>query len=418
MLPKSGLALPAPLRATDAAAEATPESVFTRQTVAERMPAIVDRTAAAWPPRGAALAALAAEIREDAPLRALRDLPRCGAAYWNNALKVSRAVQAIRLVVLTSMAAYGAAALTVRMTDSVLSRFVNLPSWPSSAAAWSGWPLALFTVGLVAALAAALSLKLAAREGASRIRRVVAGPVVATAATIAAGGIMYASFVIRAGVATEVADAAPTVASVVPTAAPTVTASATASASGSSSSAIPEDQRATASELTNALAGGAPQLEALSKRYPEDAAVLRALVELYAKDEDHHLLAIDRAARLLEQQPDLASWSTLRMLALKSAQASEPISSRAFELMATGMGSEGAELLYDLMVAGNTSARERAEKLLAHDDVQKVASPQVRIAYELKKADSCDAQLELLERAMNEGDGRAIAVLSYSIDGA
>ena len=41
------------------------------------------------------------------------------AAYWNNALKVSRAVQAIRLVVLTSMAAYGAAALTVRMTDSV-----------------------------------------------------------------------------------------------------------------------------------------------------------------------------------------------------------------------------------------------------------------------------------------------------------
>lgn len=339
------------------------------------------------------------------------------AAYWNNALKVSRAVQAIRLVVLTSMAAYGAAALTVRMTDSVLSRFVNVPSWPSSAAAWSGWPLALFTVGLVAALAAVTSLELTARDGSSRFRRILAGPVVATVATLLAGGIMYASFVIRAGVATEVAEA-PASVTATATVAPEATVTATASASASSSAEVPEVERASASELTKALAGGAPQLEALAKRYPDDAAVLRALVELYAKDEDQHLLALDRAGRLLEQQPDLASWSTLRVLVLKSAQASEPISSRAFELMATGMGSEGAELLYDLMVAGNTSARERAETLLGHDDVRKVASPQVQIAYELKKAETCDAQLDLLERAMKDGDGRAIAVLSYSIDGA
>lgn len=342
-------------------------------------------------------------------------------AYWNNALKVSRAVQAIRLVVLTSMAAYGAAALTVRMTDSVLSRFVNMPSWPSSAAAWSGWPLALFTVGLVAALAATLSLRLAARDGASRLRRVVAGPVVATVATLLAAGIMYASFAIRAGAATGAAPA-----SVVPTSEPalepiasaSVTASASAAPTSTASSSVPEDERASASELTKALAGGAPALEALSERYPRDTAVLRSLVELYAKDEDKHLLALDRASLLLERQPDLASWSVLRVLALKSAQASEPTSSRAFELMASRMGSEGAELLYDLMVAGNKSARERAEKLLAHADVQKVASPQVRIAYELKSAETCDAQLELLERAMTEGDGRSVAVLSYSIDGA
>ncbi|HHH28446.1 MAG TPA: serine/threonine protein kinase, partial [Polyangiaceae bacterium] len=344
-------------------------------------------------------------------------------AYWNNSLKVSRAVQGIRLVVLTSMAAYGAAALTVRVTDSVLARFVNVPSWPSSAAAWAGWPLALFLVGLVAAVASALSLRFSS-DGTSRGRRILAGPVMATAATLVAGAIMYGSFVLRAGAVREVDVPAPLAsasasASDEAPVAPTASAPASASVSASTSaSAVSEEERASASELTKALAGGAPALEALSKRYPRDAAVLRALVELYAKDEEQHLLALDRASRLLEQQPDLASWSRLRVLALKAAQANEPISSRAFELMASRMGGEGAELLYDLMVAGNASARERAETLLGHDDVQKVASPEVRIAYELKKAKSCDAQLDLLQRAMTEGDGRAVAVLSYSIDGA
>ena len=340
------------------------------------------------------------------------------AQYWNNALKVSRAVHAIRLVMLTSMAAYGMAALTVRMTDSVLSRFVSMPSWPSSAAAWSGWPLALFTVGLVAAGAAALSLRLTAGDGASRFRRILAGPVVATAATALAGGVMYGSFLLRAGAATDAVVAPEATATETATATATAPATATATATASASSSSAPVAQASASELTNAMAGGAPQLETLSKKYPDDAAVLRALVELYAKDEDQHLLALDRSGRLLELEPELAGWSTLRVLVLKAAQANEPTSSRAFDLMASKMGADGAVLLYDLMVAGNKAARERAETLLAHDDVQKVASPEVRIAYDLKKAETCDAQLKLIDRAITEGDGRAIAVLSYSVDGA
>jgi hypothetical protein len=176
-------------------------------------------------------------------------------------------------------------------------------------------------------------------------------------------------------------------------------------------------ERATAAELTSALAAGAKGLEALAKKYPEDVAVMKSLIELYAKETATHLLGLEWAARVLDRQPELATWNTLKVLALQSAQADEPASSRALELMATLMGAIGGDLLYDLMVAGKHNVRERAERLLARDDVRARASSAVRIAYDLKTT-SCDEQLELLERAAVDGDSRSVAVLSFNIDGA
>ncbi len=337
-------------------------------------------------------------------------------SVWNNSLHVSREVTSLRTIAFASMAAYGAAALSVQLSKLLI---VHLPV-AAERATWSGWPLALLLVSAVAGAAAAMSRRLARQEITTRARRFVAGPVLASATLLLGIGIMYAGFTmpalpeVSAGIEPEPPVPVPPPEETVPpgeSVAPPTTAPPVAP---------PEPPpHASATELTDALAGGAESLEALAKKYPEDAAVMKALVDLYAKDTSTHLMALEWAARALALQPDLASWNTLKLLLLKSAQADEPAMSRALEVIASEpMGSDGPDLLYDLMVAGKQSVRPSAETLLAQDEVRARATPALAIAYDLKVSDSCDAMLDLLERAAADGDERAAAVLSYSVDGA
>jgi hypothetical protein len=84
---------------------------------------------------------------------------------------------------------------------------------------------------------------------------------------------------------------------------------------------------------------------------------------------------------------------------------------RVFEALAERSGSEGLDLLYDIVESrGRAAEAKRAEAILAKPEIQARATPALRIAFELREA-PCTGKLDLLPRAESEGDGRALIVL-------
>jgi serine/threonine protein kinase len=344
---------------------------------------------------------------------------------WNNSPKVSRAATVMRAVLLASMSAYGAAALVVRLVDAVLSRLVTMRlAWPASAAAWPAWSIVYLLVGAVAAGATALSFQLGSPEGRtpSPLRRTLAGPVLAAGAALLACGIVYSGFVLRAAAPTQLVETSASTAMPSPDPATSVERPAPVHEPPPPSASIvpdtaPAPDRASASELNAAIEGGTGALEALAKKYPEDSAVMKSLVETSAKDDANRLLGLEWGARLLERDPEAVEWKTLTNLVLRSAVGAEPAASRAFDIMASKMQTVGPDMLYDLMIAAEHNARQRARTVLARKEVRDLGTPALRIAYELKSAPSCKDQIDLLDRAVAEGDARSVAVLVFQVEG-
>jgi serine/threonine-protein kinase len=339
---------------------------------------------------------------------------------WQDSTRVLRLLASMRAVLAASMVAYAATAVTIRLIDGFVSRFSDdeLMVGPEGTA-WPAWTLVLAAVSALAAAAEALRRALVSgggRRGPSRIRTFFAGPALGGVTLLVAAALLYGGLSWRASMESAAAHAPPVVADDPPADSvpqpepePSVTASA---------SAEPEVERATADDLAHAVARGAPALEALAQRFPADPAIMRALVDAYAGDEQSRLKALEWSGKLLEHEPDVSSWRTVRNLVLRCSQSDEPVASRAFELMTTQMGSDGLDLLYDLMIASRPESRERAQKILSLAPVRERGSAAFRIAYDLRTAESCGEQAKMLDRAAADGDERSAATLSFVIEGS
>jgi hypothetical protein len=170
------------------------------------------------------------------------------------------------------------------------------------------------------------------------------------------------------------------------------------------------DDRATLEELASARSQGLTALGALAQKYPNDPAVLRALLFGHAKDPSGYPAALGVAKRLLAIAPASADDDDLQRFLMAAAGGTPEIAAPALELMATGMGSQGPDLLFQLM---NTAPRmkDRAARILAEPVVIERATPALRIAFELTLASSCKAKKPLLSRAAEYGDERSAAIL-------
>jgi hypothetical protein len=84
----------------------------------------------------------------------------------------------------------------------------------------------------------------------------------------------------------------------------------------------------------------------------------------------------------------------------------------ALELMASGMGSHGPDLLYELLTVPRIGAypRERAEALLKDPATRGLATTGLLMANDLRAAVGC-ARKDLFARAKVEGDGRSLPYL-------
>jgi serine/threonine-protein kinase len=341
---------------------------------------------------------------------------------WHDSVRVTKLLDNMRAVLTSSMVAYGITAVAIRIVDSVVTRFVTIDG--PTGLAWPAWALVLGAISAIAAATASMRRSLATGPGqraATGMRAFIAGPALSSITILLGVGIFYGAILWRPPLFTGEASPEGSGMAADPSSSVAVPPGSSKSVSPTTPSGAPVEDtgpRATADELAHAVASGAPALEALAQRYPEDPAVMRALVETYAGDEKNYLKALEWSGKLVDKSPEANEWRTLRTLILRTAQGDEPAASRAFELMATRMGSHGPDLLYDLMIGAQQNVRDRAQVLLSQAAVHGRATPALRIAYDLRIAETCDKQVELLDRAAADGDDRTISVLSYVTDGS
>jgi serine/threonine-protein kinase len=337
---------------------------------------------------------------------------------WENTLRVSEVLHAFTTVMLAGAAAYGVAALTVQLADGMLAPLGRDPGGGGQVqAGWPGWSLVFAAVSLLAAVTVGVLGRLRRR----RVLRLFVTPLLGGAALLLGVGMLYAGFRVRAGnaVLPEIPEGVsdegdPADASARPPSRTEVPPPATTPAP----SRIPPGEPAPAAELAAATKGGGPALERLAERYPADPALMRALVDAHGARAETYPQALAWGRKLLALSPEDAKHMGLRRTVLRAAHGKDPTAATAFELMSQNMGSDGADLLFDLMVASEVSdVRSRAKDILADEALRARGTPALRVAYDLRMAKSCEGQAALLERAAADGDGRSILALSSSAVG-
>ncbi|MCA9629192.1 MAG: serine/threonine protein kinase [Myxococcales bacterium] len=330
---------------------------------------------------------------------------------WNNSARVIELLGTVRAVLVAGGAAYGLAAIVVRIYDGLIS--IGQPSLGRAVATgWAGWSSVFFVVAALAG-GAALLRRLLLRSKAGRVRKFLVGPLLVLLTLAGMGAVLRLGFH-SGGVASQRMLAeleapgvapGPAVSSEVPAPAPSV-----ADAADAGVAQAPRSRTATAAELGAAKAKGLAGLLPLRQRYPEDPDVLRPLAVAFGEDPRTYNDAIATLKQLFKLVPKDATDRQLRTLVIKIAATGKSATEPALELMSKGMGTAGPDILYDLYLTSN-QLRPRIQRILEDKDVRAVASPAMLIAYDLRSADSCAARVPLLERAKKDGDERSVATL-------
>jgi serine/threonine protein kinase len=334
-------------------------------------------------------------------------------SVWASHVKVLDHLRTIQSAMLWGLGTYGAAALATRFLDDVLGRFGAAYLFGRSpGAGFRGWNVLFLLVALGAA-----GLSIAHERHPKSVQNrtgywrhallAAAGSLILTAGI--AFGLLWRLQIARheqalllgpvSSMHHETVEPPKEVPPSVSEPAPTTP---------SPSKAI---ERASADELAQASAKGAQGLIPLSERYPRDSNVLRPLLLAFASRSMGLADAISIMQRLFDVAPEETRDPDFRFLLRKAANTPGETSILAFSTMLEHMGSAGPDQLYELMTTIPRLSK-RADELLASDEVQAIASPALRIAYEVRKAPNCAARLPLLDRAAELGDLRTVAILS------
>ena len=171
-----------------------------------------------------------------------------------------------------------------------------------------------------------------------------------------------------------------------------------------------ERQTATADAIRAAAVKGPAAVEALAAEFPADPAVLRELALAY--DSAGRTADALRAVRLAASADRDTLPPDLVRIVVRAA--SKPDSSdEAFGLLQDSLGAEGIDALIDL--AGRKDVppitRARASKVLTDPGLRATASPATGVLLDLVAAPTCEARRELLSRAREQADARALAPL-------
>lgn len=127
---------------------------------------------------------------------------------------------------------------------------------------------------------------------------------------------------------------------------------------------------------------------------------------------DDAVLAIER---LFGVAPEMARDPELRRILIRAAANGGEPARAAFRVMTSSMGSEGPDLLYEIMTE-RASLSEQAKFYLSRTRVRKLFSPELAIAYDLRFSPSCSSRRGLLKRASEIGDQRSINTLAALLD--
>src|SRR5262249_26536776 len=139
----------------------------------------------------------------------------------------------------------------------------------------------------------------------------------------------------------------------------------------------PVKARATEDEFDDAKAAGITGLATLAQSYPNDPRVLKALLLAHASDKAGYAPALSLAKRLFEIAPETTADDDIHHVFLLIANGPVETASTALEIMQRRMGSRGADMLYEIVMAPGvgTYPKTFAKKLLADADLRRQMTP-------------------------------------------
>ena len=357
---------------------------------------------------------------------------------WENTNRVLDLLSTVRSAIVAAVATYGMAWLGSQIMDGVVLRLMGRSARLNLA--WTGWDLFLPLIAVGAGVLAflrqwALSRRFIGRRRALVVPLAALATLALVAVAIAVGlhrqaqqaRLARAKVAVAASTALSVsqkdtaqpATSVSAVVSAVPQqaaqpeapAAGAAAASAAPKESGSPVTAAKPVELATKEELREAAGQGEKGWLLLADRYPNDVRVLRPLILAHASHagglEDGMLVA----QRLFQVAPEEVKSMDMQYLVQRAAEISGPAADLAWKMMAEEMGTHGPDMLYRLTLTKPRLA-DRAKQLLGDPAVRPRISPALAIAYELRSAPTCPARLPMLNRAIEVGDARAIAVLA------
>jgi len=334
---------------------------------------------------------------------------------WASHVRVLDHLRSIQQALLWGLAAYGAAALAVRCLDDFVGRFGAAYLFGRGPGAnFGGWNV-VFVVVALGISGLSILYQRCSRSILTRMDRLKRwGLTVAGLSLLVAGvasGLGWRLHLARAEQSRLlVATPIPSVIELdAPKEVPAVSVALMPSVAPLGSTKAIE--RAPADELAQASAKGAQGLAPLAKRYPRDPNVLKPLVFAFASRSTGLTDAMAIMQRLFDIAPEETRDSDLKFLLRRAANTPGETSVLAFSTMTEHMGAAGPDQLYELMIT-NSHLSKRADELLASEELQAIASPALKIAYELRTAPTCAARLPLLDRAAELGDLRTVAFLS------
>jgi len=151
------------------------------------------------------------------------------------------------------------------------------------------------------------------------------------------------------------------------------------------------------------------------ERAPVAAGASRELRAKLAKEVrgNKNKEAVDTLEALVAADPRAAEDVDVRADVLELASDTEyqggKDADRVFDAISFKMGTTGPDVLYALATTkGGSKAGNRAVTALKQESVRARATPALRIAFDLWSAKSCPDKAALLDRARDEGDGRAL----------
>jgi serine/threonine-protein kinase len=364
---------------------------------------------------------------------------------WGNTSRVVGLLGGVRVAVITAVTTYGIAWFGFRVFDAVVLRLIGEPSRANLT--WPGWDFLLPVLGVGAGIVA-LVRERASSDTRRGWRRTTSAVIAATATLALAAlviplGLRWQTLQVepirphlstaapsppstsaqsqraisrQVPIATSVASetsnvttAAPPTAQSAPDTSAALSPSASQLNNSPATSSAPA-QSAPEEELNSAKAHGVEGWKSLAERYPSDPRALRGLVLEHASRAAELRDAMIVLRRLFAVAPEEARRADVQYLVQRAAETPGVTAEQAWKLLAEDMGPYGPDVLYTLTLTKPKLA-ERAEQLLGSPTVRQRFSPALAVAHELKQAPSCSARLPLLNRAIDVGDERAVAIL-------
>lgn len=161
-----------------------------------------------------------------------------------------------------------------------------------------------------------------------------------------------------------------------------------------------------------------PPIDPAKPRVIQSTAVLRDAMDVLHKQIQQRQMhdAIGSLRRLLELDPNTVNDDGVRAdivaLTLDVLKLPKPDPDDMFEMLVSGMGTTGIDILYQIMTShGGMAAADYSKDLLAREDVRSRGSPALQAAYAIRSAKNCDDVRAAFPAAKADGDKRALGLL-------